>query len=851
MNRRIPPRLASGAALLLLIACTANAQPGGAPPPRPVLEAVPPLPDGAIARIGRPPLRFAGSVINVAFAPSGTTFVTTRSLQTIDETDRLVVLWDAATGKEIRQFRGHKGGVEALAFTRDGERLATGGRDSTVRLWRVATGTEIRTFTGHAGTVLVVDCSPDGRRLASEGQDATIRIWDVESGDEVKRLKGHASNGTSNLKYSPDGALLASVGADFAIRLWDPDSGNEIKQLKGPTVDSESLDFSRDGKRLAAISDDGKLWVWDVATGKELVRVQAHSGNAKTVGICVRVSPDGTLATGGADGTIRFWDTDGKPLRTARGHSGSGTTNNVSELSFSADGSMLASVSHDGTVRLWDVATGFELIQTGGTAARVTLSMDGKRLATSTGEQGVRFWDPATGKQIRPPLLLDHSPAAMGFMPDGRTLITAESTDELRLWDVETGKRLKQVGKRTLSPATRVAVSPGGRFVGTSGGNTLAFWDTSTWTTAVTGIPGQIPVRAMAFSPDDARVVVVHGDVVHGDGRIHLWDLANKLEPFAASADGPSPGANAVAWSPEGRLFASIGVDSTLRVWEAASGRERITPVRLRSPGWSVAFSPDGRFLAAGESGGLLRLFDGRTGKELISRFAHTGVVGYLAFTPDGRFLISAGADIRIPNQQNADTLLLGDGMALIWDVSTLTSSFRAAPKPAAAEVESLWEALKNPDAAKAHDAIWRLAAAPELALPLLKERLPKVNSDESDQRVKKLLGELDNDDFDVREKATKELIGLGSSAIQAVRQEIDTSKSREVKRRAREIVAKIGAATATRPEAILLARGMEVLQRLGGAEARKLLEQWAEGPAGAPLTVDAKATLSLLGKRR
>jgi hypothetical protein len=306
----------------------------------------------------------------------------------------------------------------------------------------------------------------------------------------------------------------------------------------------------------------------------------------------------------------------------------------------------------------------------------------------------------------------------------------------------------------------------------------------------------------------------------------------------------------ALAWSPDGRTVATVSPsEQELRLWEVAGGQSRRPELRLRFLPRSVAFSPDGRLVAVGGVG--FRLFDVWTGKELATRAAHAGPPLFLAFTPDGRFLISAGADLSVPNPKGPDSVTRGDTTALVWDVAALVKDLPAVPRPAAADIEGLWEALKGDDPAKAHDAVWRLAAAPELALPLVRERLPKVAPEGFDRRVKKLLVELDDDDFGVREQATQELIRLGSAALPAVKQELAATKSREVRRRAEEVVAKVGAGPAARPEEVLLARGFEVLQRLGTAEARALLEEWAKGPADAPLAREAKLALAMTAKPR
>ncbi|MCI0705111.1 MAG: WD40 repeat domain-containing protein [Planctomycetia bacterium] len=833
-------RLTSGAVLLIVIALTTDArsQPVVAPPPRPKPEAGP-LPAGAVARIGTSRLKFPGAAIHVAFAPSGTQFVSaSNSGPGGKDTDRLVVLWDAVTGKEIRRFKGHAIGVEALAFSTDGKQIVTGGREKIVRLLEVESGKEVRRFTGHTEPILAVAYSPNQKLIASTGQDTTVRIWNAENAKELHRLPGRKSQGTSNLQFSPDGKLLAAVSADNAIRLWNPQTGKEVTKLTGPTVDSLSLDFSRDGKHLAAISADGKLWVWEVETKKELLRIEAH----KKLGICVRFSPDGSiLATGGGDGLIHFWDATGKLLRSAAGH----PANNVSEISFSADGSILASAGHEGTIRLWDVATGLELPQSGGTVTRAALSSDGKRLATAGGDPIVRFWEPTTGKEILPALRIDRPAGALAFSADGRSIITSNSVDELRVWSIENGKEVRKLGSHSAIPVARIAGSSGGRYLASSGsGTSFHLWDTETGKSMPSFGPGSEfrrfpPVRSMAFSPTETRVVIGCGD-----GKIHLCDVGSGAELYAAPLVGLGPGVSALAWSPDGRTFASVGaIDSSLHLWEAISGRERISRVSFPSPPWAVAFSPDGQLLAVGRLGGVFHLFDARTGKELTARVAHQGAVAFLAFTPDGRYLVTAATDIRIPMPKPPDSLQIGDGTALVWEVAALVKEIPAVPKPTEKEIEGLWKALAGSDPVKAGDAVWRLAADPDLSIPLLGERLPKVGTGEPDNRIAKLLVDLDDDDFDVREKATEELIQIGPSASEAVQKTLKTTKSREVRRRAEEIISRIGTGSKSLEE-LLVSRGVEVLQRMKTPEARKLLQTWADSPANSPLAREARTAL-------
>lgn len=830
MTARHRVRFAAGSALVVLLVLAAD----GAAQPAPAE-----LPEGAVARIGRPRIRLPGAVINVAFAPKGTTFVST-GMPAPGSTSpaRLLVQWDAATGKPVREFGGHKGGVEAVSFSGDGSKLASGGRDFTVRIWDAATGNELRACPGHTATILAVAFSPDGKRIASESQDATLRIWDADTGKQVKLLPGHKSNGTSNVRYSPDGKLLASVGADFAVRLRNSDNGAEVHKLPGPTKDSESLDFTPDSKRVAALSEEGKLWVWDTATGRELLQFQAHPAK----GICVRYSPDGkTLATGGDEGTLKFWDAaSGKLLRSAMAHARS-----VSELSFSADGTMVATAGHEGTVRLWDAATARELPQSGGGVGCFALSPDGARIATQGTEPLVRFWTPATGAELLPAAALDRPAAALAFTADGKSIATADSADDLQLWDVASGKPRGVHGQRAALPLARLAASPHGRLLATLGRTTLRLWDAN----GEVRTPGADRLRAEAvrFLPAQA-VLVVPGDthvaLAGRDGRVRLWDASTGQET-TPNATAPLDGSvvTALACSPDGRTIADGGTGPTgrvVRIWEAVTGTGRRWVLPVPSLIRTLAFSPDRRLLAAGGDGGFLIVWDLWNRTEVVRRTAHAGGVTDLAFTPDGRFLVTAGGEIALPSLGTLDGVLCGDGTALVWDVAALVKKLPPIPRATNDDRDALWADLGGANPVKADAALWKLSAAPDVAVPLLEEKLPRAAAGGGGD-VAKLLVQLDDDDFDVREKATQELIRRGPAVAAAVKRELAVSKSPEVRRRAQTVLDKLGAPGGIPADELLVVRGVEVLQRIDSPESRRLLETWAKGPADAALGREAR----------
>jgi WD40 repeat protein len=400
----------------------------------------------------------------ICFNPAGDKLATTAYQR--------IYIFDLATGELSATHWCHSNEtVDAIAWSPDGEAIATGAADNNVELWMPNTGDRLAVLKGHREAVYTVDFSPDSRQIASAGSDATIIQWRRPSQrDEVNFL----AQTVYPLALAPKSALAASAGEKGQIALWDSTSADRIATLPGHTAGVTSLVFFPDGRRLASFGIDSTVKIWDIET-KAVTQIANPASinpdpwNARTIA----VSPRGDrLAFLQGYASVRLLDAERlAEIAALRGHTGF-----IEAICFSPDGEMLATVGREvpaaGDFILWNAATGTKIASYDDLTTEmysVAFSPDGKLCAVGI-DEGVLFIDTATTQSqnrrglahfaessqqdVPVPLSADgsgigvkpiarvrgHAAAvlALAFSADGKTLVSGDGEGKMQFWDVST-----------------------------------------------------------------------------------------------------------------------------------------------------------------------------------------------------------------------------------------------------------------------------------------------------------------------------------------------------------------------------------------------------------------------------
>jgi WD40 repeat protein len=530
---------------------------------------------------------------------------------------RDLTIRDLRTGRE--QITLAPGGdIHMLTFSPDGRLLAGcagGGRDpGEIVLWDIDSGKTVSRWTAHPGPVTQLAFSPDGDRLAtaSEAGDELV-LWDVRTAHEITRFPGPGR--VRALAYSPRGNLLATADGK-RVELWEWDAKGRTEHVTIPAEQVWAVAFSADGRYLvtgeASATEKGTnefagpalgtVRLYDVNSRRQVLLLRGQIGTPRHFSF----GPDGRRLAwgGGVDEGLTICDLE--RLTTGGALPGSGP------VAISPDGHLLACC--DGRVHLYETGNkrlvGRPLGGAGFNPLGVAFTHDGKRVAGGLigGSWAVPVWDVATGRQVA-------SLKAMGptfgiaFSPDDRLAVLAAAMS-LRVCDAATGDAVFQPPQQNKTYCG--AFSADGRRLATGGlkgpndaGGLVVVWDVATWQPVreLTGLYDG--ATCVAWNPEGTLLAACSG-VPPDDGsnrrtqnphEVVAWDAETGQERLRL--EGHAADVNAVLFTPDGRRLMTASADGTVKVWDVQAGLEVLT-LKAGCPLVSLALSPDGQVLAAG-----------------------------------------------------------------------------------------------------------------------------------------------------------------------------------------------------------------------------------------------------------
>ena len=623
------------------------------------------LPEGAITRLGK------GGINLMRFSPDGTRLAV--------GTDVAVWLYDVPDGKETALFTGHTGQVNALAFSQDGKTFASGGfnnpiiqvwdletksKRSTLRLtrepyfltaltfhgeiligtntleityWDAATGEKI-SESRMANPYDTVAFSKDGSTLAIADRNGIIYLWDTVTSKQKGALDGHEGGRDSQiwvLAFSPDGKILASGSQDKTVRLWDTQNRKELGTLRGHSGWVTTLAFSEDGNTVASGDANKVIKLWDLGTQQARATLRGHESTINALAF----APVGTplygmcLASGSADGTIRFWNPlTGEQLSTFT----SGHTESIKAVAFSKEYPTLTTAAFNGVVDVWSLQTRRELITFSegqcDVADMLALSPDATYfvregnsgliafkpggIGHSGSFQGgtlLQLWEIATGNEIPGPWQDVRSSASQLIFSPVHDIFAVASHREIQAWHINTGTQLFRFDAQ-WSPWIDPVFSPDGKWIATLEPTGKVQVSNIEILNAPPIISTQ-EAETMAFSPDSTTLAILN------QGIVYLWQFGTGVEAEPSSIPANSLGfKDALTFSPDGTMLIGSGMEiwsPTIKLWDVETGKNLGMLSGHTEPVETLVFSHDGKTLASGSDDGTVLLWDWN---EIINR---------------------------------------------------------------------------------------------------------------------------------------------------------------------------------------------------------------------------------------
>lgn len=560
------------------------------------------------ATIGTPLTGHAGAVNTVAFSSDG-------SWMASGGEDGVLRLWEVPSGDLIHEISAHPDTIWALATSPDSTIIASGSADGTIQLWDAATGEPIgeplvdlsdednpedSTFIVHS-----LAFSPDGQFLASGGEDNLVRLWRIETGELLATLTSH-QNWVLSLAFNSDGSQLASTGVEPTVIVWNLRTGQpELMVNTGHTNWIRDIAFSPDDSMIVTASVDRSIRFWDTATGEAVLFPMLAEDQIWGVAF----SPDGNTLVSGSGENILKWALEPTPHIIYTGHQ-----NSINDFALSPDGELIATASggatgtHDNTVRLWN--TNDEQVALidahRGPVTSVAFGPNQRLLATTSADQTAVIWNYDSLENIEVVHVLRHDALVWRavFSPNGTRIATSTETGLITLWDVESGQIIGEPSQAHPADIFALTFSPDGTLLASGGSdNMIHLWNTADGTLETSNLEHPAAIMNLVFSPDGNTLASASRD-----NTIRLWDIKSETSRVLS---GHTNWIYDISFNPDGTLLASSSRDETIILWDLDTYQPLGIPIKGHGD-WVIGinFSNDGQSLLSIDVNGKIIFWD-------------------------------------------------------------------------------------------------------------------------------------------------------------------------------------------------------------------------------------------------
>ena len=562
--------------------------------------------------------------------------------------DGICRFWDRRFGELSIELNSGNKSITSASLNRDGSRVLVAYSDSSLVIWDVPTQKILRIMKGHSAIINHVELSPDGLYAISASQDKTIKLWDVETGECVNKLIEHQAS-INTAVFSKDGTKIISASEDGTSIIYDRTTRTQRKIYIDNEFSVEYAAFNNNNDKVVIASAD-VVYVLNCKTGN-IEKILAGHEDLVTSAV---FSPDGSMiATTSHDKTIKLWDVStGEEVHTYNGH-----TNVVQSAAFSLDGRHLLSVSRDNEARIWNVcAKQTNNVIYGGMGVLVsgTYSPDGKYIAAISVDGNAKIWNANTLEDISRFSVGDMA-NSISFSEASDKVVVASDCNVVRMFDVETGNLLDSIDFcENISFDYALFADNDSSIIAISHNHRTVKWKLSDKTIHYIIEPSLDSLRCIRKVLGDSIYLVSAAR----NNSFLFWNAKEKhcLKIF----NGHLKDVWSVNLNHDETSVISASADNTAIIWDVETGNIVHKLKRHSSQVYFAEFNNDGNYVITTSTDGTVKLWNAVTGTEVATKMSHSGAKYTLMFNPQkNEYMVIDDGTVQIYDLLNANDLVL------------------------------------------------------------------------------------------------------------------------------------------------------------------------------------------------